>query len=358
MTIQAEWAGEVTGNYEQRKTKFIVWEDSPNPLDPTTDLDETAAASAAIAAAQTIYTEVNGDIADYKNGYYAGLPLFDYSVKLDGLYRATVELLYSFGKNSSANTGVPFLSLEIESSLETVTIKHGIANRAVFTKVPTSIAEGVANRAIGRSDQYDTILNPNLDGQAEGIQIQTPVIRFKYNYRRDYFITTGSFYDFFSSDYENRLAALTGRVNLTPFAGRPANSVRFNGGTGGVNSKGEVDFTWSFERRSLSIVTGLPPMELRRFDGEEIDYLDGDRPQWFLDLYGGAATWPPEHIPLVLPPLYDGWDTLSVIWEVGESDDELVVLPTAKVASIIRTLPRAEFTHATTGLQIPGVNYV
>jgi hypothetical protein len=360
MTILAEWAPQASGSYESRKTKFLVWQDAPNPADPTTELGDTEAAAAAIAAATTAYlVKYPGNTAEYGGGYYAGLPLFDYSVEMKGVYRAEVELTYTYGQNNSSNTGQPYLSLNIESSLESVTIKHGIANRAVFRTIGGSFGgQGVGN-IWGNSDQYDTILNPSIEGQAEGIQIQVPVIRFKYTYSRDYFITTGAFFDFFSSDYENRLANLTGRVNLTTFAGRPANSVRFDGGSGGVNSKGEVEFTWSFTRRALAIPTGLPSMELVRFDGAPIDYgPESDRPQWFLDLYGGAATWPPAEVPIVLNPVYDGWDTLSVIWSVTEEDGELTVLPIPQVASIIRTLPRAEFTHRTTGLQIPGVNYV
>jgi hypothetical protein len=222
-----------------------------------------------------------------------------------------------------------------------------------------------------KGDEYDTVLNPNIEGQSQGLQIQVATTRFSYNFKLDYAESKALYYmlpwgatepedatpwDLLSVGYEDIADALAGTVCGFTFAGRPAHSVRFDGGSGSLTDRGEVDYTWNFTRKRLNILTGLPLMEIRRVGGAEVEWGVGSTPAWWTaaleDQFGawGDIDIEVDGIPKIYPT-YDGWDALSVIYDIVETEDETEVVPRVKVASIIQILPRSNFDY----LRIPGI---
>lgn len=314
--IRAEWRHNTTGSSRRRTTEFLVVEDDqanfPNGL------EDNLMVTAAIEQADAVYGSSGAEFTGI-DGFYEGLPLNDYQIKRQGMWRGIVTLIYQYdGNPGNATSEDPSVTYSSRASTETVTIKNGYSNVAVW-RAPGAPLPG---------DSYDTILNPTIDGQAEGFDIQVPVVKFSFRYTKPASQLPVGF-EPFSVAYEDNAANLSGSINQGVFASRAVESVRFDGFNGTVNTKNEVELQWDFTRRALNIPSGLPDtMEKIREGGEALEepYATGS-------------------------PSYNGFDVLSVIWQVGEDAEEKVVLPTPQYASIIRAVPRGDFST----LAIPGL---
>lgn len=366
----AKWLVEVEGDSQRRSTKFLV---KRTPVVPSEgnppDLSESTAVTVALRKAALEYGGITQSQLDLgynpRYHFYGGAPYANFRVRQVGVWIVEVTLVYQWGGVNNAATGTPNLTFKSESSLESFEIKNGIANRFLF-------AAGAGDLSLSDVAPYRTVLNPNIEGQSQGLQIQVATTRFSWSFKLDYEEAKSLYYmlpwgstdsadatpwDLLSVEYEDIVDALTGTVNGTPFAGRPAHSVRFDGGGGTINDKGEVDYTWNFTRKRLLIPTGLPPMKLVEAQGLPFyDFGDGAEPYWWAGYaeseYGGWELYDFETDGYITAsPVYDGWDALSVIYDLEESEDETTVSPRVKCASIIQILPRTEFAY----LRIPGV---
>lgn len=360
----ASWRPEVEGDSSRRSTEWNVKRIVQDGNGPSPDLSDSEAIEAAVRQA---YLDYGGGtpslLATGSNPYqhlYANAPLADYNVEMVGVFQARVTLVYQWqGQNSSA-TGESNLSIRSSAGLETVEVKQGLANRYVLT---------AEKKPVG--DEWDRVLNPNIEGVSQGAQLSVPVVRFSYRFRLSYEeaknlwmypigATTGAIaWDVWSNAYEEVLLALTGRVNLVDFAGRPAGTVRFDGGSGEVNDLGEMDFSWDFTRRSLNVATGLPDMYLRRVAGQEIG--EGSAPSFYDSLLRPLVTGTPswgsldkDDPPLISNVGYDEWDSLSMIYDTIETDDGVELVPRIKAASAVQAIPRADLNY----LRIPGITPV